>query len=207
LANVAGIDSLKINTGAHATCNIYSPELHKWIWIDPEFALLTKGSSGEYLSTCEMRNRFVRGEQVAFEFFGLPEHRCSKVPPEDLAQNRPDVFPLETIATWGSNVLTVNGYRDMLLPLPKSYRQSVFILTGLKPHYVTLDDGQPRVIAKHWRRLTVLSIIWTLLVGTLLYPLYLIAVGIGKLAQWLAERIGGTGSLMCVGRKKFSASA
>jgi hypothetical protein len=100
------------------------------------------------------------------------------------------------LATWGSNVLTVDGYRDKLLPLPKSYRQFVFILAGLMPHYVTLDDGQPRVVAMHWRHIITVSILWTLVAGTLLYPLYLIAMGIGFLAARPAALMAKSGELV-----------
>jgi hypothetical protein len=186
VANVAGIDTVEFDSGLHNTCNFYCPELSKWVWIDPQFALLAKNTSGEYLSVSELRSCYLRGERFNFEFFGLPQQECSHVSPQDLYMYQAANFGRQLTATWGSNVFAFDARRDRFLLLPKSFRQSVFLLLGMNAPYRSLDDGFPMAVQRHRTRATFMVIIWTLALGTLLYPLYLLVTMMVRWARGLA---------------------
>ena len=83
LASVAGIDTSELIVGGHVTCDVYCPEWKRWVWIDPEFALLAKGPDGHYLSGIELHEAYAKDEPFEFEFFGLPVHEFSQGDPRN----------------------------------------------------------------------------------------------------------------------------
>jgi hypothetical protein len=61
LASVAGLAAMETLTGGHNTAAFYAPELRKWIWIDPEYAVMARDPAGNYMSPFELRNAYLRG--------------------------------------------------------------------------------------------------------------------------------------------------
>ena len=116
---------------AHTTCSFYSPELKKWIWIDPQFALLAKGVEGDYLSPSELFEFSRKRQPINYEFFGLPEHMFAKMDPRDHELYRPESFSPIYSVTWGNNVLTYDEFRRQWLFVPKSIRQTFWHVVGL----------------------------------------------------------------------------
>jgi hypothetical protein len=177
LAAVAGIDSMVV-TCAHSTCGVYCPELKKWVWIDPEFAMLAKTHDGEYLSPLEVRNANLHGDSFDYEFFGTPDHLFAKMDPRTHEYYRPETFCPVFGVEWGNNELIRNKYDHRYLFLPKSIRQIFEIAFGLHPTYRYLDDD-PVIVAKYFRiRVASYFAIFLFLVGNLAFPIYCLVTGL-----------------------------
>jgi hypothetical protein len=182
LATVAGLDAMKV-TCAHSTCGIYCPELNKWVWIDPEFALLAKKPDGQYMSPLEVRDANLSGTPFDYEFFGTPEHLFSKIDPRSYHMYRPENFCPTFTVEWGSDELTRDKYNHPYLFVPKSIRQLFDILIGVHPTYRTLNDNPP-LAAKYARiRLATFAVILLFLIGNLAFPIYCAAGAIWRLLK------------------------
>jgi hypothetical protein len=180
LANVVGVDAMVV-TCAHTTCAFYCPELKKWVWIDPEFALLAKRPNGEYMSSLEVRDANLKGASFDYDFFGTPQHDFAKMDPRSQEYYRPETFCPEFGVEWGNNELIRNKYDHRFLFLPKAIRQSFEIAFGLRPIYHYLDDA-PALVAKSFRiRMASYAVGLLFLVGNLAFPIYCLVV-------WLMRR-------------------
>jgi hypothetical protein len=189
LGNVTGLDCMKLDC-AHVTCSFYAPELKKWIWIDPEFAIMAKGPDGEYLSPSEMFRANRRHEKVDYEFFGLPVHMFSKMDPHDHELYNPDSFSQNFSANWGNNVLTFDEVGRQCLFIPKSVRQTAWHIAGLAPNFRTLDDGQPKVASLQRLKFLSWSLVWIFVIGNLAFPVYLWIASFRQCLQSLEPAIG-----------------
>ena len=193
LSNVAGLDAIKVEC-AHVTCAVYCPEWKKWIWIDPEFALLAKKPDGQYMSPRELVQANRNGETFDYDFFGTPEHVFSKMNPRDHEIYRPATFSPTLSVVWGNNVLTYDEYRKQCLFVPRSIRQAICRLTGIAPIYRLLDAGQLDVVTLRLVKAASWSVFILFLAGNLAFPVYLL---LSRLAK-LSHRSRSVGSLPSV---------
>jgi hypothetical protein len=171
LANVVGVDAMKV-TCAHTTCAFYCPEFQKWVWIDPQFALLAKMPNGQYMSPLEVRDANLKGQPFDYEFFGTPDHLFAKMDPRSHEYYRPETFCLDFGVEWGNNELIRNKYDHRFLFLPKSIRQVFAIAFGLHPTYRYLDDD-PLLVAKYFQiRMASYAVGFLFLIGNCAFPIY-----------------------------------
>ncbi|HEY2759898.1 MAG TPA: hypothetical protein VGI75_04125, partial [Pirellulales bacterium] len=177
LANVVGLDCIEVNC-AHNTCAVYAPELKKWLWIDPQFALMAKTPAGQYMSPLEVRDANVNGQTFSYDFFGTPDHLFAKTDPRSHELYRPDTFCPVFGVEWGNDELTRDRYDHPFLFLPKSIRQFITILFGVHPTYRYLADD-PTTIA-HFTRVkwACYAVIFLFLVGNLAFPFYYLLAAI-----------------------------
>ena len=177
LANVVGLDCMEVNC-AHNTCAVYAPELKKWLWIDPQFALMAKTPDGQYMSPLEVRDANLNGQAFAYDFFGTPDHLFSKIDPRSYEIYRPDTFCPVFGIEWGNDELTRDSYDHPFLFFPKSIRQFITIMIGVHPTYRVLADD-PATIAHYTRiKWACYAVIFLLLVGNLAFPVYCLAAKI-----------------------------
>ncbi len=172
LASVAGIDTSELIVGGHVTCDVYCPEWKRWVWIDPEFALLAKGPDGHYLSGIELHEAYAKDEPFEFEFFGLPVHEFSQGDPREHKLYGRDFFLSRFGVVWGNNVFTVDGYRSKMLFIPKAGRQAGLMILGVQPQYRLLADQPSRAPPVIWRVVLIGLAVLLLAAGTLAYPVY-----------------------------------
>lgn len=172
LAAVAGIDAMEVVSGGHVTCDVYCPELKKWVWLDPQYALMARGANGEYLSGVELHQAFRKDESFEFEFFGLPVHKFSESSPRDYYLYDRDFFLTRFGMVWGNNVFTFDDYRQSLAFLPKAMRQLPLLMLGIQPRYRMLSDEGSSWLSVFWRQVVLVFAMLVLMVGTFIYPAY-----------------------------------
>ncbi len=177
LCSMVGLDAMEVNC-AHTTSAIYCPELHKWVWIDTEYALLAKKPNGEYMSPLEVRDANLNNEPFQYEFFGTPEHLFSKMDPRDFYLYRPADFCPVYAVEWGNDELTRDASNRQFLFVPTPIRQLVSILTGVHPTYRYLND-EPQIAARYLTiKIVFYLMVLLFLIGNFAFPGYCLAVAI-----------------------------
>lgn len=179
LGHAAGLTVREVSNTRHVFNEFYVPEEQRWVWIDPQYALLAKGPTGGYLSLLELREAYLRDEPVEFEFFGTPYHLLHGRDPRTLHHydEREDFADLWML--WGNNVFEENAFY-VSLGLPRIAAQPLGLLLGRLPRPVMIRDGDSIQASAqvHRRRLAVG--VATLLLGA----------PVGVLAWWLAAGHG-----------------
>ncbi len=177
LTSIADIEAREVANAYHVVAEFYSPELAKWVYIDPQFALMASGPDGEPLSLLELRESYRDGEEFQFDFIGNTHHRFHDSDPrDDFFYNEPS--DLETYnVTWGNDVFGQAEFNESLSGLPTSARQALALLTRQMPPYLALrdenDEFQQTLIA---RRRLCLGILGALVLTN------------GTLPFWIAAR-------------------
>jgi len=155
------------------TNEFYSQKLSKWVWIDPQHAIMAKGSSGEYLSLTELRNYYFLGKNVDYEFFGTKNHFLYKKNPYDLEYYDSKEDFSDIMITKGNNVFEEDNFHIMFGSMPKSIIQFIALSVGKQPSYLMLIDGN--TVRNHtlfYKYFFILSVGF-ILIGNVLCSLYL----------------------------------
>lgn len=120
----------------HTFNEYYDPDLKKWVWVDPMFAVMARDKNGKYLSLFEFANAMGQGEKVNFDFFGTSRHVFSALPPETHTFYK-DARNFEWLSiTLGNNVLEYDEFRSKINWLPKAPQQFAAFFAGVKPGYL-----------------------------------------------------------------------
>lgn len=136
LAIVTGMTPREIfNNGQHCFAEFFSEEKQKWIFVDPQLALLARDENGDYMSTTEMQEYYFSGKKIDFEFFGTSQHLCYNQPPGEHPYYK-DAKNFEMITlSMGNNVFTVDKFNKKYKWLPKPVRQFFGMLSNTVPTY------------------------------------------------------------------------
>lgn len=186
ICSMAGLDSMQVEC-AHTTSGIYCPELHKWVWIDTEYALMAKWPDGQYMSPLELVEANQNHKDFDYEFFGTPEHVFATVDPKTYLMYRPDQFPKIFAVEWGNNELQHDSITRQVLFLPKPIRQLLWFIVGVQPslHYL---DNDPAFATQSFRiRLGFFAVALCFLIGNLGFPIYVFVTWVTSLVAWYAE--------------------
>jgi hypothetical protein len=178
LCSMVGLDAMEVSNTTHTTSAIYCPELHKWVWIDTQYALLAKRPNGEYMSPLEVRDANLKDEPFQYEFFGTPDHLFSKTDPRDFYPYRPADFSSVFEVEWGNNELTRDASNRQFLFVPTPIRQLISILAGVHPTYRYLND-EPQIAARYLTiKIVFYLMVLLFLIGNFAFPGYCLAVAI-----------------------------
>ncbi len=140
LATAVGLTAREIHTSAHGVVEIFDPSRHRWLMIDPMYAVMPRlAIDGTYLSGEEWALAMRRHEPLAFEFFG-----ASPMQPADDRDRRFRATYGDTtqfgaiVFTNGNNTAAVDALDQTLRWLPKAVRQLVEHLRGVRPGYLAI---------------------------------------------------------------------
>lgn len=175
LCSIFGIEAREISTSVHTTAGVYLPEEHRWIWIDPEYALVCRDSTGRLMTSCEMRDAVLREEDFLLEYFGSdPTRVMARINPRQHEfYNAPGDFG-DLVLTYGNNVFEFDGYRAGTTWMPRPIRQFALLMLGIQPDYRFVNDKQsPRAQQVLALRGQSYAIGLPLVLGTIAYPLFL----------------------------------
>jgi len=169
-----GFTARQIQIARHTIAEVFVPELSKWVFVDPHYAVMAREPNGGWLSFAELRARSLAGEPVAWQFIGNEHHRFAQADPgRSELYGDPDDFAVMKVV-WGNNVFEEDRLDRRLAPLPRSVRQLVGFLTDVLPRTALVqDEHAPRVPALQRHRGAVLAAAALLAAGTLL-PLVLL---------------------------------
>jgi hypothetical protein len=139
---VNGLTAREVQNDVHGFADFFSPSRSKWIFIDPQYAILATDEAGAYLSSLEIRQRRMAGHAVHFVFFGATDHAIkSEADPRFQALYRDASRFKRYVLTYGNNVLTEASRSELLAFLPWEARQLLLYMSGTKPHLLFLVDS------------------------------------------------------------------
>lgn len=176
LCSVFGIEAREVSSSVHTMAGVYARELGRWIWIDPEFALVARAPSGELMTMWELRDAALRGMEFQLEYFGGdPKRVMAGIDPRTHEYyDAPGDFR-DLVLTFGNNVFEFDGYRRGTAWMPRVLRQAVLLGLGLQPGYRVVDDERSPLASRlPGLRGQSLAIAMPLALGTLAYPLLLV---------------------------------
>jgi hypothetical protein len=141
LSSIVGLNTREVITSLHSVNEIFDAKAKKWIFIDPQLALMARDDHQRYLSLFELRNRYMNGDNVQMEFFGREPHVMSEADPR-FQKYYGDKSALTRIRmTFGNNVFANDKLRFRLWFLPKPIRHLVAHVKGILPPYrMYVDD-------------------------------------------------------------------
>jgi hypothetical protein len=179
LASLLGISAREMIHTDHVFAEFYEPDSGRWVWVDPQFALMARDEAGGYLSLMQLRDRYLADESVEFEFIGNAFHVLSDMDPKrQRFYDEASDFAVYS-ATWGNNVFEQDAFDRRFGFLPIYARQLVGLVTGQFPGYRTLVDEHsplPEIIRIRRKRI--------------LYAAGLLAaVNLAVPAWWLGRRL------------------
>ncbi len=139
LSLIQGIGAREVhNIGGHTFNEYWDKGLNKWIWVDPQYALMATDSNGNYLGILEIQKLIADREPVNWDFFGTSQHVLSRVAIEDIAYYKPSSFKGLQM-TLGNNVFQEDLWNHRLSFLPREIVQGVLLVVGIKPGYAYYD--------------------------------------------------------------------
>jgi hypothetical protein len=148
LCSLNRIDAYEFSTTQHTIAAVYSPELSRWIAIDPQFCILMKDACGTYLSPAQLRSSIFAGTKVEFEFFGDPAWHAAHATSQALQYyDDPDDYR-DYALTLGNNVFAVDHLRCALRSVPKPLRQLYYRAIGAMPEFAIVNDQYARRAAR-----------------------------------------------------------
>lgn len=142
LSEVNGLTAREVQNDVHGFADFFSASRSKWIFIDPQYAILATDEAGAYLSSLEIRQRLMAGHPVHFVFFGATDRAIrSEADPRFQALYGDASRFKRYVLTYGNNVLTEASRSDLLAFLPWETRQLLLYVSGTKPHLLFLVDS------------------------------------------------------------------
>jgi hypothetical protein len=149
LAAAVGLTAREIHTSRHGVVEIYDPGRHRWLMIDPMYAVMPRSADRRiYLTGEEWAAAMRRHEPLAYDFFGT-----SPAQPADDRDRRFRATYWDTsqfgslVFTNGNNTAAVDALDQTLHWLPKPARQLVEHWRGVRPGYLSITvpagAGQP----------------------------------------------------------------
>lgn len=186
LAKTVGLNAREVHNGAHSYVDFFSVNQKRWIFIDPQYAIMATDGGGEYLSSRELRYRRLQGQPTRFVFFGTNPNHIHAQEDTRFKAFYGDRGTFERyILTNGNNVATQALTADNFAALPWEARELLLYVSRRRPGYVqfvdeftTLPDRKPA-----WGRGLIFAVVGYGVVGLVLYPLVKIA-----------DRLQGTGA-------------
>jgi hypothetical protein len=171
LGSFFGLTVREVHNTVHVFSEMYDHDLHKWIWIDPENAIMARNDKGEYLSLVEMTQRYYKNEKINFELFGRNKEPEMKKNYFYYYYDGKDKFSY-IMMTLGNNFYQVDQYRNRLSFLPKFFRQFILLVGNIQPHYVIYSGD--RAVITEWKLIKYLSII--VISGVILMNIFLVFI-------------------------------
>jgi hypothetical protein len=155
LGSFFGLTVREVHNTVHVFNEMYSDDLHKWIWIDPENAIMATNEKGEYLSLIEMTQMYIDNKKIDFELFGKNKYPELRKNYFYYYYDKKDKFSY-IMMTLGNNIYEVDKYMNRMTFLPKVFGQFIMLIGNIQPHYV-IYSGNRDVIIK-WNCMKYLSI-------------------------------------------------
>jgi hypothetical protein len=134
VAMLNGIIAREVGHRTHTFNEYWDESLNKWVWLDPQFALMARDDSDTYLSLAQIHERLRDGGQIQWDFFGSPEHFFATESISESEYFRAQPFGSLTM-TLGNNVFEQDYWNRALSFMPKSFRQLLMLVTGIQPKY------------------------------------------------------------------------
>jgi len=156
LGSFFGLTVREVHNTVHVFNEIYDHLLHKWVWIDPENAIMAKNTKGEYLSLIEMTHLYFNNEKIDFELFGTNKDPEMKNNYFYNYYNGKGKFSY-IMMTLGNNIYEVDKYDGRLRFIPKVLREFIMLVSNIKPHYVIYSSN--RDVITEWNLIKYFSII------------------------------------------------
>ena len=156
LGSFFGLTVREVHNTVHVFNEIYDHDLHKWIWIDPENAIMAKNDKGEYLSLIEMTQMYINNDKIDYELFGKNKDPEMKKNYFYYYYDNKEKFSY-IMMTLGNNIYEVDKYMSRMNLLPKSFGQFIMLVANIKPHYVIYSSKREVII--EWNFIKYLSII------------------------------------------------
>ena len=176
LAKTVGLGAREVQNGVHSYLDFFSENHGKWIFVDPQYAIMAIDSSGAYVSSVELRYRRLHNLSLHFVFFGKnPNHIHAE---DDIRFQRlyGDARVFERyILTNGNNVATQALISGRFATVPWEARELFLYLSRRRPGYVhfvdEFTDRRPT-----WRGTTLIfAFLGYYIVGLASYPLLKVA--------------------------------
>jgi hypothetical protein len=171
LGSFFGLTVREVHNTVHVFSEMYDHDLHKWIWIDPENAIMARNDKGEYLSLVEMTQRYYKNEKINFELFGRNKEPEMKKNYFYYYYDGKDKFSY-IMMTLGNNFYQVDQYRNRLSFLPKIFQQFILLVGNIQPHYIIYSGD--RAVITEWKLIKYLSII--VISGVILMNIFLVFI-------------------------------
>jgi hypothetical protein len=171
LATMLGIETREIHSSTHTTAGFYAPELHQWVFVDPEYGLMAHDSSGRYLSTLQLRQEILSGRLPIFERLVQRASPLGYTPLEALYSD-PSVFRRLWL-TLGNNVIEADSQYRSLKWLPKPVNQLLGHVSGIRPGYRAYipNATSSEVTVRNILHMLTLASSCALVLGLVAYPL------------------------------------
>jgi hypothetical protein len=188
LSEVNGLIAREVQNDVHGFADFFSQSRSKWIFVDPQYAILAMDETGTYLSSLEVRQRRLTGLAVQFVFFGTADRAIkSEADPRFQAFYGDASRFKRYVLTYGNNVLTEASRSESLAWLPWEARQLLLYLSGTKPHLLLLSDTfADRPVRESWYGIVFFALSGYFLVALSCYPLLLIWT---QVRTWDTSRI------------------
>lgn len=171
LSSVFGLNARTVASSIHVFNEFFDHELHKWIWIDSQFAILARNVRGEYLSLAEIREAYCNEEKVDYEFFGNEHHLFKDIGPYEYEYYDEKGDFAQIGIKMGNNVFEQDQFNSIFIFLPKALRQFIGLSIAIIPSdFIYLDKGSQTGTSKKY---IYVALIILLGMGTILYPFYL----------------------------------
>jgi len=155
LASMNGVFAREVHHKLHTFNEYWDSDLMKWVWIDPQFAIMARTETGGYMSFRELKENISVGSIIEWDFFGSTKHVFASEPVDSSPYYKPEAFQ-SILMTNGNNVFGENDWAIQFSFLPKSARQLILLSTGVQPGYLyweidsaTSDSFHTRQKA-HW---------------------------------------------------------
>jgi hypothetical protein len=176
LSEVNGLTAREVQNDVHGFADFFSASRSKWIFIDPQYAILATDEAGAYLSSLEIRQRRMAGRPVQFVFFGVTDRAIkSEADPRFQALYGDSSRFKRYVLTYGNNVLTEASRSELLAFLPWEARQLLLYVSGTKPHLLFLVDsfGGQYTRTARWYGMVFYAICGYFMVALGCYPMML----------------------------------
>jgi hypothetical protein len=174
LSEANGLAAREVQNDVHGFADFFSRSRSKWIFVDPQYAILATDEAGAYLSSLEVRQRRMTGLAVHFVFFSTADRAIrSEADPRFRAFYGDASRFKRYVLTYGNNVLTEASRSELLASLPWEARQLFLYLSGTKPHLLLFADSFAEQPAREARWYGVLFFVITgyFVIALSCYPL------------------------------------
>jgi hypothetical protein len=174
LAKIVGLDAREVQNGVHSYLDFFSASRGKWIFVDPQYAIMAVDGSGAYVSSVELRYRRLHNQSIRFEFFGTDPNQIHGEGDIRFQRLYGDATVFERyILTNGNNLATQASISSRFASVPWEARELFMYLSRRRPGYVQfvdefgLNDRRPE-----WRGTTLIfAFLGFYVVGLVSYPL------------------------------------
>lgn len=152
LGQAFGLVVRPVATEHHAVDEVFLPDAQRWVFVDPQYALMAHDEGGRSLGVFEIRERLRDGEPVRYEFFGTAEHDFWPARDGEPSWDRNRVASAYYLdfdgfrdlrLSWGSNLVEQDRFdvRWHRWPLAlRSFAAHVLRIAPVRVHYLDADS-------------------------------------------------------------------